>query len=355
MMKQLKPESHFYDSIPSSQLFYEETNDPIALLEINVPLHPAGKPMAAVAQFLIEGQSVKSEFARLDWRLAGQAAAAFLCSATLLGAALGWSLRRLRRAHALVAERTQNLVRANQELALAAKTSALGAITAHLIHGLKNPLAGLHSYVSARGAGTDSSDAEADWEQAALSTRRMQAMVNQVISVLREEQSRVAYEVSLIELEQVVHAQVKPISTQRGVLFVSSIQAEADLPNRVSNLIAIILLNLLQNAIQATPTGKRVTLAIHRRDTSLVFDVQDQGPGFPPDIEAFMPCRSSKEASSGIGLAICRQLSTHLGAELSLAVNSPEGCLFRLVLPLRDSSSDELAVTETAGRLGATL
>jgi signal transduction histidine kinase len=356
VMKQLKPESRFFSSIPISQLFYEEEDTTnIALLEINVPLHAEGEALAAVAQFLIEGQSVKNEFARLDRRLAVQSAAVFFCSAVILGAALGWSFRRLRRAHALVADRTQNLVRANQELALAAKTSALGSVTAHLIHGLKNPLAGLHSYVSARGSGTDTSEAAADWEQAVLSTRRMQAMVNHVISVLRDEQSGVAYEVTLAELEQVVCAEVKPIATHRGVLLASSIKAEADLPNRVSNLVAIILVNLIQNAIQATPTGKQVTLGIERRSTSIVFDVQDQGQGFPSDIEAFMPCRSSKEAGSGIGLAICRQLSTHLGAELSLAVNSPEGCLFRLVLPLGGNSSGELAVTESAGRLSATL
>jgi signal transduction histidine kinase len=360
-MKELRPESRFFDSIPMSELFNKDpdeeevTNTHIALLEINVPLHEKNKPLAAMAQFLHEGQSVKTEFARLDRRLAVQATAAFLCSAVIIGAALGWSFRRLRRAHALVAERTQNLVRANQELALVAKTSAVGAVTAHLIHGLKNPLAGLHSYVSALGSDSDRSDAAADWEQAALSTRRMQAMVNQVITVLRDEQSQVAYEVSLSELEQVVRAEVNPTATQRGVHFASSTKGEADLPNRVSNLVAIILLNLIQNAIQATPPGKRVTLAIERRGASIVFEVQDQGPGFPSDIEAFMPCRSSKEAGSGIGLAICRQLSTHLGAELSLAVNSPQGCLFRLVLPLGGNSSGELAVTESAGRLSATL
>ena len=49
--------------------------------------------------------------------------------------------------------RRADLARANEELVFAAKTGAVGAISAHLIHGLKNPLSGLEGYVSDRAAG----------------------------------------------------------------------------------------------------------------------------------------------------------------------------------------------------------
>jgi signal transduction histidine kinase len=222
-------------------------------------------------------------------------------------------------------------LRANQELALAAKTSALGAVAAHLIHGLKNPLAGLQNFVAARGALPDSSEA-ADWDQAVASTRRMQTMINQVVSVLREEPAGTTYEVTLAELEGIVRNRVQPLARERGVGFTSVVQAEAALPNRAANLVALILVNLAENAVQTTPAGKAVSLSFQKNETRLVFEVRDEGAGFPADTPLFMPCRSVKEGGTGIGLALCKQLANHLGAELELATSTAAGCVFILRL-----------------------
>jgi signal transduction histidine kinase len=309
-----------------------ENSTTIPLLEVTVPLHTQDAPLAGIAQFLVEGGSIAAEYARLDRRLAWQALAAFGAGGSILTLALVWAFRRLRRAQRLLSERTENLLKANQELALAAKTSALGAVTAHLIHGLKNPLAGLQSFVGSRGASSESGESS-DWEQALASTRRMQAMINQVVGVLREEQAGTNYEVTLAELEQMVRSRVQPLARAKDVNLTSVVQAEAALPNRVANLAALILVNLVENAVQATPKGKSIALAVRRDTLRIVFEVRDEGAGFPADTPLFMPCRSAKEGGTGIGLALCKQLAQHLGAELDLATSTASGCVFALRLP----------------------
>src|SRR5207245_6466890 len=117
-----------------------------------------------IAQFIIEGQSIAAEFAHLNRHLAIQGLIAFFVGGGILVIAIAWAFRRLRQAHRLLAERTNSLLRANQELALAAKSSAVGAITSHLIHGLKNPLSGLQSYVSNL-APAEAEAPETDWHQ----------------------------------------------------------------------------------------------------------------------------------------------------------------------------------------------
>jgi signal transduction histidine kinase len=337
-LRALRPLSRFHARASMSQLFYPDESatgeEIIPLLEVNVPLHSGNGPLAGVAQFLVEGHSIAAEYALLDRHLALQAAAAFGAGAAILTAAFSWALRRLRRAHCLAAERTANLVRANQELALAAKTSALGAVTAHLIHGLKNPLAGLQNFVSARGTAPVSSEA-ADWEQAVASTQRMQAMIHQIIGVLREEHAAAgAYEVSLTELENIVRGRVQPLAREREVNFATAVQTKAGLPNRVANLVALILINLAENAVQATPAGRTARLTMDRDGTRITFEVRDEGAGFPADTPLFMPCRSAREGGTGIGLALCKQLANHLGAELELARSTAEGCVFVLSLPV---------------------
>jgi signal transduction histidine kinase len=272
------------------------------------------------------------EYARLDRNLALQAGVAFVAGGSILTGALLWAFHRLQRAQRLLAERTDNLVKANQELALAAKTSALGAVTAHLIHGLKNPLAGLQNFVVAHSA-TPSNGEISDWDQAVASTRRMQALIQQVVSVLREEQSAARYEVTLAEIVDDLRNRVQPLARERGVGFTTAIKTEAALPNRVANLVSLVLVNLAENAVQTTPQGKTVTVDVSRTGERFAFDVRDEGPGFPADTPLFLPCRSAREGGTGIGLALCKQLANHLGAELELVSSTAAGCVFRLGLP----------------------
>jgi len=108
---------------------------------------------------------------------------------------------------------------------------------------------------------------------------------------------------------------------------------------------ALILINLAENAIQATPKGKSVSLGINRSERQLVFEMRDEGSGFPADTPLFMPCRSTKDGGSGIGLALCKQLANHLGAELQLATSTADGCVFTLSLPAAVSESKPRAET----------
>ncbi len=129
------------------------------LLEVNIPIHAPGQTnLVAAAQLILDGRGIGQEFAALDRHLLAQAAGAFLVSAIIVVVTLLWAFGRLRRIQRRLEEQATTLRRANQELALAAKTSAVGAVTAHLIHGLTNPLFGLRNYVVAR-AGGDASPA----------------------------------------------------------------------------------------------------------------------------------------------------------------------------------------------------
>lgn len=339
-LKRWQPVSHFYAASHLSQIFLtaaadESADSPVPLLEVNVPLHFRQKDrLLGIAQFIIEGQSLAAQFARVDRNLTFQAMAAFGVSGALLVAALLWAFRRLRHAHDLLEERTDSLLQANQELALAAKTSAVGAVTSHLIHGLKSPLSGLQTFMNSLNPAQGGLPVE-HWEHATAITRRMQMLINQVVSVLREEQGFRQYELTLADLSAIIIARMEPLARQKGVRFSTKRVIDEAVPNRTANLIALVLMNLVQNAIEATPPGKRVRIAYWRAADRLVCEVRDDGPGLPDSIKSnlFSPCHSSKEHGSGIGLAISKQLANHLGADLELKSSNSEGCVFSLTLP----------------------
>ncbi|HEY8995024.1 MAG TPA: ATP-binding protein, partial [Lacunisphaera sp.] len=91
------------------------------------------------------------------------------------------------------------------------------------------------------------------------------------------------------------------------------------------------LVNLLQNALDFSPAGAEITLRWSTDGSRIVFQVDDQGPGVPdyalPRVfERFysLPRPGTEKKSTGLGLALVREIAHLHGGEVGLA-NRPEG------------------------------
>ncbi len=341
-LRQGEPLARFLPDFPRELLLLELPDEHGAsrrvldCVEIDIPfLDPEDGELIGVAQFVLEGLTMRREFKLLDQRLNRQSFLGFAAAGSMMTLGLGWALRRLFQANRLLMARTADLHRANQELVQSAKVAALGAVTAHLIHSLRNPVAGLQSFVVARQDQASVHEGE-EWREALAATRRMHAVIQQVVEVLREQEQSPAYSLSPRELAEHVMAELRTTAEQRGIVF--HLEAESvngALDNRVAGLVHIILTNLLLNAVQAGPPHSTVSLQCKAAPPGFSFEVSDQGPGIPAPHrdQLFQPVHSFKEGGTGIGLAICRQLALHLGADLRLATTSARGTTFILILP----------------------
>jgi signal transduction histidine kinase len=332
-LKRLKPGSRFYPRASLAPfLFTSASQKKIApLLEVNIPIHRKEQSqLLGIAQFVIDGESIANEFVALNRSLFLQGTAVFLVGASIIVVILMWAFRRLQTAGQLVLERTEKLVRANEELALTARTSAVGAVTAHLIHRLSNPLSGLQEFVTSRGG-----DAHIDWDDAAATADEMQRLVSDIIRLLGEEQTIDRYEISFTELAELIGNRVEAVAEKTDVRFRTVVNTAGTLANREASLTALILENLVRNAIEATPSGKKVCLVMRTDADNLVCEVRDEGSGIPETLRGalFTPCRSRKLGGHGIGLAICKQLANHLGASLELKTSDESGSIFALTVP----------------------
>lgn len=335
-LRALRPVSRFHQRAWLESYFLIDADpdtpaSPVPLLEVVIPLHPRGDTnLVAAAQLLLDGEVVAREYARVDKHLLPLALSLFAGGAAVLSGILFWAYHRLRRAQLLVEERTALLLRANHELALAAKTCALGSVTAHLIHGLSNPLANLQDFIASH----NGNGADEGYQTVAASTQRMQQLVHEVVRVLGEERGGEQYQITLAELVDVLNRKLQAEVSGSGVHMFTGLEAQGSLSNRHSNLVLLILENLIHNALKVTPERGWVRVRLRRENGKVLCEVSDQGPGVSPQVlpRLFAPCRST-HGGSGLGLAISKQLANQLGAELELKVNSPQGCVFVLGLP----------------------
>jgi two-component system sensor histidine kinase CreC len=100
------------------------------------------------------------------------------------------------------------------------------------------------------------------------------------------------------------------------------------------------IVNLLQNALDFSPADSIVSLAVSAQDGRIVFTVDDSGPGVPDYavgrvFERFysLPRPGSTRKSTGLGLALVREIAHLHGGDVSLENREGGGARAVLWLP----------------------
>lgn len=98
-----------------------------------------------------------------------------------------------------------------------------------------------------------------------------------------------------------------------------------------------ILVNLLQNAIEASDPGARLWLRVATSEEHAEVVIEDEGTGLDPTVvgRVFEAGVTSKREGSGLGLAVARGLARQHGGDITVAERSPRGCIATLTLPRR--------------------
>lgn len=96
------------------------------------------------------------------------------------------------------------------------------------------------------------------------------------------------------------------------------------------------LLNVLQNALDATPAGGSIGLSCFVKDDDVVFTVEDSGQGIPKDKldKIFNLYYSTKPDGTGMGLAITQQVIDQHQGTVQVESEEGKGSRFMLKLPL---------------------
>lgn len=217
------------------------------------------------------------------------------------------------------------------------RLAAIGQFSTGVAHEVRNPLATLKTTVQALAR------SERDPERSTLlrdmerEIDRMSRKIGDMLAFGRPrppERAQVRVRETVRRIQSLLSTEAK----ERQVGF--TVQGELDLEVLVDeDHLLQILMNLVQNALQATPAGGLVTLRCLRQGDLVAIEVRDTGSGIPAEIlgEVFEPFYTTRPSGTGLGLSISRRLAQLNGGSLELESAPGHGTTVRLLLaPGRD-------------------
>ena len=97
-----------------------------------------------------------------------------------------------------------------------------------------------------------------------------------------------------------------------------------------------VVLNLVLNALQATPRGGEVGVTVRAQGGGASIAVRDNGVGIPEELRdrLFEPFTSRRDGGIGLGLAIVRRIVAEHGGSIEAGDNAPKGTRFTIELPV---------------------
>lgn len=238
------------------------------------------------------------------------------------------------------------------------RLAAIGQLSSVIAHEIRNPLGLIDLYAKL----TEDMLAKLPWEQLQPETgnpkqKNSQDMLLKNLSLIREATGNLEKILSeLTDYSRPLHLECQPTDLcklvrdvcdfyapsyeQKGVQLV--LPAEGSHPLKLNldgDKIRQALINLLKNALEATPEGAAVTVSISGRtgDPQIYIRVSDEGSGVDEKNmkKLFTPYFSTKgNKGTGLGLAHSRKILQAHGGSVELLSSAPgKGATFALILP----------------------
>ncbi|AOG10392.1 sensor histidine kinase [Agrobacterium sp. RAC06] len=230
----------------------------------------------------------------------------------------GNELRQLEAALAMREQSEAQRVTILEQMAQQERDGLLARMAASIAHEVRNPLAGLKNGISTLKRFGDREDVRK--ETLAFLENGLDS-IGRVVDVTlstyrRRSGSRMITAQDIRDLEILIAPEAGRAGVGLAWMFEEPTEFRVDV-----DALRQILINLMLNAVRASPPGSTVTVSLTRKDAQTVaLSVADEGPGMPPEIVAAMISGRVNDipVERSIGIWIVASLVERIGADLSI-------------------------------------
>jgi signal transduction histidine kinase len=219
------------------------------------------------------------------------------------------------------------------------KMITIGQLSAGLAHEIGSPLQVLSGRASTLLAKSQDAETRRQAEILVEQAERITRIIDQLLSLGRRRPAVIAA-CDLAAPVKTVLELLDGEARRRGVALDLQLDAADHAIDADADQLQQIVLNLVRNALAATPAGGRITVRVERAigaEPAIRLIVRDTGPGIPAEMQAnlFEPFFTTRatEGGTGLGLAVVRAIITEHGG--TITARNDDGAEFVVSFPPR--------------------
>ncbi len=121
------------------------------------------------------------------------------------------------------------------------------------------------------------------------------------------------------------------------IQFINNIDGDIPLIEGDADMIKQVIVNLINNAVEAMPDGGSITLSSAQNRDSMSIIIRDTGPGIDSEKadRIFDPFFTTKQGGTGLGLSICHKIMELHGGAISVENADESGAIFTVSFPVK--------------------
>ncbi len=226
-------------------------------------------------------------------------------------------------------------VRLARELEESRRLAALGSFAAAVAHDIRTPLTSIQMNVQILRSRAELPDSDREYLDITLEEiDRLNRSVGEILEYARPV-ALAALPVDARELAADVVRALQPVYADRSVTITLGEGGDGSTAPMDERLVRKVLVNLIDNAADASPRGSSVEVTASATEAHAVFTVRDRGRGIDPAHRdrIFEPFFTTRADGTGLGLAIARKIVRAHDGEVRVESAPGEGATFSVLIP----------------------
>jgi two-component system, NtrC family, sensor kinase len=234
-----------------------------------------------------------------------------------------------------LSEKNRQLLQTQADLARAGKLADLGIVAAGVAHEINTPLAIIRGNTEVLEMCLPPEHANREEvDIIGRQTERMAKIVGNLLSFARQK----SLSLNRFRVHEVLDEILSQIGHQVDMGAISVLREYAPDLNSVrgdADQLRQVFVNLIQNAVQAMPSGGTLRLATRPLGSGCLVEISDSGAGILPEHleKIFTPFFSTKDIGSGLGLSVSYGIIKDHGGDIEVESTPGLGTRFRILLP----------------------
>ena len=222
------------------------------------------------------------------------------------------------------------------------KTEVLQSdFVSNVSHEFKTPINAIEGYAMLLQDADGATPEQREYVEKILhNTRRLSSLIGDILLLSKVENQTIAKEAKEFRLDEQVRQSIlslEPQWSEKEIDF--DVELEEISYRGDARLLMHVWSNLIGNAVKFNPPNGAVRLRLVRADGGVIFTVEDEGPGIPPEARKhifdkfYQGDSSHREEGNGLGLALVKRILNVCGGEIAQENLPGRGCRFTVKLP----------------------